>query len=51
MKTSVKDAEKVFNEALALLEGDLPEPSDDCEYCRWASESRPKGGLRQMRLD
>lgn len=51
MKTSVKDAEKVFNEALALLEGDMPEHAEDCEYCKWAKKSQPSGKYGQMRLD
>jgi CRISPR/Cas system-associated exonuclease Cas4 (RecB family) len=51
MKTSVKDAEKVFKEALALLEGDMPEHTGECEYCKWASKSQPNSGHRQMTLD
>jgi hypothetical protein len=51
MKTSVKDAEKVFKDALALLEGDMPKNAEGCEYCKWASESQPNSGHMQMTLD
>ncbi len=51
MKTSVKNAERILKEALSVLDGSMPEPAEDCEYCKWASESWPKGGSWQMTLD
>lgn len=51
MKTSVKNAEKIFKNALAVLEGDLPECAEKCEFCKWAKESRPDGRYRQLTLD
>lgn len=51
MKISVKNAENIFKEALAVLEGEMPECAEGCEYCKWARESRPKSDYRQMTLD
>lgn len=36
IKTSVKDAEKLFKGALECLEGKEPE-AKECEFCRWRS--------------
>ena len=35
MKISVKDAENLIDSALQCLEGEMPKPSDNCEYCKW----------------
>jgi len=35
MKTDVKNAEKIFNEALKVLEGEMPEPNKECGFCKW----------------
>ncbi len=51
MKTSVKDAEKVFNEALALLEEGIPEHAENCEYCKWGELSRLDKKYTQLKLD
>ena len=39
MKISVKDGEKLFNDAIKCLEGDLPEAKEECEFCRWKDAS------------
>lgn len=35
MDISVKDAEKLFRDAIKCLEGDLPNASEECEFCKW----------------
>lgn len=35
VEVSVENAERIFREAIKVLEGDIPEPSKDCEYCKW----------------
>ena len=35
MDISVKNAERIFNEAVKVLEGNIPEASDNCQFCRW----------------
>lgn len=32
---SIKNAERIFNEAVKVLEEDMPEASDNCQFCRW----------------
>ncbi len=39
VEVSVENAEKIFRNALKVLEGEMPEPSEECEYCLWASNS------------
>jgi len=36
---SVKNAETVFNRALEILKNEIPNSSENCEYCRWAKEN------------
>ena len=38
MNMSVKNAERIFNEAVKVLEGDMPEPSDNCQFCKWVDK-------------
>ena len=38
MKISVKNAEKIFEDALGALKGEIPRAKEDCEYCRWADK-------------
>jgi CRISPR/Cas system-associated exonuclease Cas4 (RecB family) len=38
MKVDVKNAERIFDEALKVLNGDIPEPSSECEYCKFAEK-------------
>jgi len=40
VKTSPKDAEKLFNKALKVLKGKMPKASKDCEYCKWTRSTR-----------
>ncbi len=35
MEISIKNAERVFKEALKILEGKMPGPKDHCEFCKW----------------
>ncbi len=35
MKINVKNAENIFKRALEVLNGDMPECSEECEYCKW----------------
>lgn len=37
IKTSTENGEKIFNKAIAILEGNLPPASEDCEFCEWKS--------------
>ena len=36
MEISVKNAERIFREALEALSREIPDPSEDCSFCRWA---------------
>jgi len=36
LDTNPKKAAKIFNEAVSVLEGDMPKPADDCGYCQYA---------------
>ena len=38
VKISIKNAERIFNEAVETLEGDMPKPSDECQFCKWVEE-------------
>ncbi|MCG2826060.1 MAG: PD-(D/E)XK nuclease family protein [Thermoplasmatales archaeon] len=38
MEISIKNAERIFNEAVKVLEGDMPEPSDNCQFCGWVDK-------------
>jgi len=35
MKISIKNAEKIFKNALEVLDGKMPNPAEECEYCKW----------------
>lgn len=37
---SVTNAEGLFEEALEVLSGEIPESSEKCEYCSWKKKSR-----------
>jgi len=39
VKVSIENAENIFKNALGVLKGEMPEASEECEYCRWADES------------
>jgi hypothetical protein len=40
MKVDIKNAEKIFEEAVKTLKGKIPKASNECKYCEWAKESR-----------
>ena len=40
MKISIKNAEKIFKDALGVLKGDIPECAEDCKYCQWSNENQ-----------
>ena len=35
IKVIIDNAKKIFKKAVDVLEGELPAPSDECEYCKW----------------
>ena len=35
VKVSPKEGERAFRKAINILEGDKPNLSSDCEFCRW----------------
>ncbi|MBU0460216.1 MAG: PD-(D/E)XK nuclease family protein [Nanoarchaeota archaeon] len=35
IKVNIKNAENIFKKALKVLEGDLPEASEGCGFCKW----------------
>ncbi|MBS3105193.1 PD-(D/E)XK nuclease family protein [Candidatus Woesearchaeota archaeon] len=35
MDVSIKNAETIFKEALKVLEGKIPNPDEDCGFCKW----------------
>jgi len=37
MKISVQNAERILKEALSALKGEMPEPAEECEYCKWVN--------------
>ena len=40
MKVNTKNAERIFKEAVKVLEGKIPPSSEECEYCRWVRENK-----------
>lgn len=40
MKISIKNAERIFKEALEVPEGEMPKPAEECGYCKWAEERK-----------
>ncbi len=41
MKVNVNNAKKIFKEAIAVLEGSLPESSEECGFCKWVRVNEP----------
>lgn len=35
MNISIKNAEDIFKKALAVLQGEMPEPAEECGFCKW----------------
>ena len=40
MKIDTKNAEKIWKKAINVLEGPMPEPDEDCEFCKWVKEAK-----------
>jgi len=38
VRTSFDRAKRVIDKAVRVLEGDIPKPSSECEFCRWKGE-------------
>lgn len=38
MNISIKNAERILKEALQVLEGEIPEPSNECGFCKWVEK-------------
>ncbi len=38
MKVNIKNAEKIFKDALSVLKGRIPKSSEECKYCEWAEK-------------
>jgi len=49
LKVSIENAEKIFEYALRILKGDVPDHSDNCEFCEWVrniiSEEKERMGI------
>ncbi|MBU0460220.1 PD-(D/E)XK nuclease family protein [Patescibacteria group bacterium] len=39
IKVDIKNAENIFNNAVKCLEGEMPEASEECGFCKWAKKS------------
>jgi 5-methylcytosine-specific restriction endonuclease McrBC regulatory subunit McrC len=37
---NVKNAERIFKEAVGCLEGEMPEASEECGFCKWVKENK-----------
>ena len=35
MKVDIKNAERIFKDALKVLKGKMPKASEECEFCEW----------------
>ena len=44
IKVSPRKGMKLFKDALKTLNGRMPKPSEDCEFCRWAEEYHEECG-------
>ena len=38
MPVDVKNAETLFNQAITVLENEIPNSSEDCEWCKWKNQ-------------
>lgn len=43
VEISIKNAERIFKQAIDILEGDMPQSSENCEFCRWFNECKENG--------
>ena len=37
IKVDIKNAERIFKNAVKVLEGEIPAPSNECDYCKWVN--------------
>jgi hypothetical protein len=35
IRVNIENAKRIFKKAVDVLEGELPAPSDECDYCKW----------------
>ncbi len=42
METNPKNGEKIFKEAIRILEGPIPELGENCDYCKWGKNQKGK---------
>jgi len=40
IKVNIKSAENIFKKAVECLEGDIPAASEECKFCKWATNSK-----------
>src|SRR3989344_3146632 len=40
IKVNIKNAENIFKKALKVLEGDMPEASEECGFCEWIENNK-----------
>ena len=40
LQISIREAEKLWKDALKCLEGEIPESSEDCGFCKWLEKMR-----------
>jgi hypothetical protein len=40
VKTSAKEGERIFQEAIKLINSEEPECSENCEYCKWGENDK-----------
>lgn len=40
MKINIKNAEKIFEDALKTLNGKMPKASEECGFCKWAEQAK-----------
>src|SRR6266571_4761328 len=41
IKTSIQNAERLVHKTIHVLDGDMPQSSEHCEFCRWAKDISP----------
>lgn len=40
MEIDVGNAERLFKEALSILEGELPDSNEECGFCKWVGNNK-----------
>jgi len=46
IKTSAEKGEEVFNKAITLLEGDIPDASEECGFCGWVKKIKNEAFIK-----